>query len=368
LADELYGYGNESNDGKKMYRFAPLHALGYTSSATSDDLSARDNKNGVRISGMNSNYVADTKYLFRLAKHFMSKSSIKAAINSIDKEVIKAGANSDILKTIVVSKDAIYGKVERDEKGDITAIYEVNGLLYSDVLWGTYLNNPERAGWAILGLAAHLAGDVFAHRTMIPTTARTKFGKQFYSNTAPSCFWGSNHIMWKDDNNNGKRDYRGSNSDRFINATPNLTRLRYATKEQVGYLAYYIKNYNLCTCYHCLRKLVGEGVIEFRDLGPKFINRRIEESEKSYNPDRVEDCYPERYRIGTTNAVEKLITQFAATDGDFTIYTFMPENKNYTIKLNGFKAYIVKTGVQYNSLKPKPKALVDKYSTGDDVL
>jgi hypothetical protein len=46
----------------------------------------------------------------------------------------------------------------------------------------------------------------------------------------------------------------------------------------------------------------------------------------------------------------------------------MPENKNYTIKLNGFKAYIVKTGVQYNSLKPKPKALVDKYSTGDDVL
>jgi hypothetical protein len=46
----------------------------------------------------------------------------------------------------------------------------------------------------------------------------------------------------------------------------------------------------------------------------------------------------------------------------------MPENKDYTIKLNGFKAYIVKTGVQYNSLKPKPKALVDKYSTGDDVL
>ena len=103
-------------------------------------------------------------------------------------------------------------------------------------------------------------------------------------------------------------------------------------------------------------------------MGPKFINRRIEESEKSYNPDRVEDCYPERYRIGTTNAVEKLITQFAATDGDFTIYTFMPENEDYTIKLNGFKAYIVKTGVQYNSLKPKPKALVDKYSTGDDVL
>ncbi len=92
MADTLYG--THSNIGGKdvvMPKFFPLHAYGYTSSASSNN----------RVS-YNSNFLADTKYLYRLARHYFDSSSISAAENqtNIDK-VKKAGANYSILQKIV---------------------------------------------------------------------------------------------------------------------------------------------------------------------------------------------------------------------------------------------------------------------------
>lgn len=364
LADELYGYGNESNDGKKMYRFAPLHALGHTSSATSDDLSyvVEDN---VEKSGVNSNYVADARYLFRLAKHFMNGSSVEYAASHMSNEYVPIkGANFRILREIVASEDAIYGKVERDANGEIEVIYEVKGIIYMDVLFGTYPNTKERAGWAILGLAAHLVADAFAHRVMIPTTAKTEQGGIFYSNNAPYCFFGTNHSEWNDSDNDGIRDSQEILD--YITRTPNLTRLGYAMKEQVSYRVYYINQYNLCTCYHCLRELAGQGKLEVRDISKYIVNRKVSGQER-YNCDDPDDCYEDRFEKGTKNALQRLITDFN-TSTYCSIYTFMPEDESYTLKLNGLKKYIIDAGINFDSLTPTDKALVNKYSTGDDVL
>ena len=373
LADVLYGYGSEDVGGNHLYRFAPLHALGHTANATSDDLSYVV-EDGIEKSGMNSNYVADARYLFRLAKHFMNSPSVEYAASHMSNDYVPIyGANYRILRKIVASSEPIYMNLDRfvgtDPNGqevEIVEEYNVKGIIHTDILWGIYPDTPERAGWAILGLAAHLIGDVFAHRTIIPATSITEVDGMFYLPIAPECFWGDQHEMWIDKNGDDVRNYAG-NKDDFVMMTPNLTRLRYAMKEQVSYLSYYINTYNLCTCYHCLKELVAQERIEFRDMGPKFINRNIAD-EKYYNADRYYYCYEERYNIGTKKAISKLITQFCKSNGYCAIEVFMPDDENYTIKLNGLKKYIIDANVNYDNLTQTQKMLITKYSTGDVVL
>lgn len=213
-------------------------------------------------------------------------------------------------------------------------------------------------------MAAHLVGDVFAHRVMVPTTSKTDPDGIFYSTTEPACFYGSNHIEWVDIINLGVRDSQGI--DDYITRSPNETRLGYAMKEQVSYRAYYIKEYNLCTCYHCLRELAGQGILEVRDLSKYIINRKVTGQEE-YNCDDPDDCYEDRFEKGTKNALRRLITDFN-TSTYCSIYTFMPEDESYTLKLNGLKKYIIDANINYNNLDSNEKADVNKYSTGDVVL
>ena len=85
MADELYGvsYEKSKDDIERMYKFYPLHAYGYTSSASSNTLVS-----------YNSNFLADTKYLYRLAKYYFDSPSVEYAETQANIDAVtKAGAN-----------------------------------------------------------------------------------------------------------------------------------------------------------------------------------------------------------------------------------------------------------------------------------
>lgn len=325
-SDAMYGF----EIGEK---FSPLHAVGFTSGINSN---SRKTSNG---GSMNSNYVADAKYLYRLARHYFDSETVAEAHSSIDDVTQAGGTNVEILQAIVSSSSALY------TKSDGTA---VKGIVRMSIIDGYDESEPDNAGWKILGLAAHLVGDAYAHRTRVPLSSVNE-GKWFHSETAPNCFRGDNHEMTSGDNIGERKD--------------NETLLKKLLKEQSTYQSEYVNSnkIKLCQCYDCLRTAISGGYVEFRDISGKYIYDD-DDTYDDYNPDSS-SVYPQRYNIATKHAVKKLITQFNDEE-DFTIYVFLPsESTNYTLKLNGLEYYIEDTGTNMGGLSDKTVELIEKYST-----
>lgn len=329
IADYFY-------DFNAMEKFAPLHAVGFTSGVNSN---SRKTGNG---GSMNSNYVADTKYLYRLARHYFNSDTVAAAHASIGDVTQAGGTNVEILQAIVKGTQVLR-TIPADETLGPEAEIEVKGIVRMSIIDGYDESEPDNAGWKILGLAAHLAADAYAHRTRVPLSS-VNAGKWFHSTTAPNCFRGDNHIM----NNIGAR-------------TPDQTKLKKLLKEQSTYQTQYVTNGGLCQCYDCLRTAISKGYVEFRDISGKYIDK-TKSTYSNYNIDSSA-VYPQRYNVGAKHAVEKLTTQFAEGK-DFTIFVFLPsDSTGYTLKLNGLEDYIEGTGTNMENLADSTIILIEKYST-----
>ncbi len=301
---------------------------------------------------MNSNYVADTKYLYRLALHFASKSTAIEGKNSMN-TVNTQNSNYQILRKIVSSDEVIYEKIITSEN-DLDILWiDVKGIIQTDIIAGIDESSGESAGWKILGLAAHLAGDAFAHRVRVPISSTTSTAGVFYSDEKPDCFWGGDHEMPKSSGGTEIRESRISDLEDLL-------------MEQETYQYNYVTNGTLCQCYHCLKAAVASGNVEFRDISEKYIDKNVEGA-NDYKDDNPE-FYAKRFNVGTVNAVETLINLFNS-GASFSIYTFLPKADkypDYTLKLNGLKTYLRAVGFPFDTLSEDDPLLqrINQLSTG----
>jgi hypothetical protein len=339
MADFLYGSNCVDKNGKAMKRFAPLHAVGYTKSATSDsrtpDNAKKDN------AGMNNNYVADAQYLYRLALHFAKSKSLSAAYKTMNSVPTKK-ANYKILRKIVASKTPIYEQMVEYPQDNVTEWFDVKGICRMNIVMGISESSPESAAWKILGLAAHLASDTFAHRVRVPISSVTSKKGVFYSKNAPDCFHGDNHRLVSGDITGVRQK--------------DITKLNRVLKEYYRYYKPYVVNGTLCMCYDCFREAVKAGKVEFRDITERFIHKGVPGAWQ-YIDDNP-NFYPKRYNIGVKNAVSTLVTTFNERE-NFSILTFLPSDKSYKLKLNGLEDYIKEAGL-YPKKTKKNQALIDR--------
>lgn len=321
MADTLYG--THSNIGGKdvvMPKFFPLHAYGYTSSASSNN----------RVS-YNSNFLADTKYLYRLARHYFDSSSISAAENqtNIDK-VKKAGANYSILQKIVFG-GTIYTSSSityPDKRGEVKNV-DVKGIVHMNIYDGISEDTIQERAYKILGLAIHLAGDTYAHRVRVPVSSTESGG---YFNTMPT---------------NPREGFSSSHS-----GTYNATTMNNFLKERSATPA--------CKCFACFKKAVAAAHVEFRDM-KEFTKGTKDSGYKAYD-DNV-NFYAKRFSIATKHATDTLISQFK-NKKDFTLFVFLPSDTSYVLKLNYLRGYIDDTGMNWDGLQQSTRDRVLKLSTG----
>lgn len=313
MADTLYGTRcNIGGEKVVMPKFFPLHAFGYTSSASSNN----------RVS-YNSNFLADTKYLYRLARHYFDSSSISAAENqtNIDK-VKKAGANYSILQKIVFG-GTIYTSSSityPDKRGEVKNV-NVKGIVHMNIYDGISEDTIQERAYKILGLAIHLAGDTYAHRVRVPVSS-TESGGCF--NTMPA-------------NKGFETKHKGT----------------YNASMMYGLLKENSNNKSVCKCFACFKKGVAAAHVEFRDI------KRFTDA----NYDDNVNFYAKRFSIATKHATDTLISQFK-NKKDFTLFVFLPSDTSYVLKLNYLRGYVDDTGMNWDGLQQSTRDKVLKLSTG----
>ena len=188
MADELYGVkhrhlqsnGELDPDADFMQCFYPLHAYG--SPLVNSDKTVSQTE----LSTYNSNFLADTKYLYRLAVLCYESSSLAEAKANVG-TIPRAGANVEALQQIVFSNEVIYtnpttlyvpGDSRRTGEDRATHGVSVNvkGIAHMNVYEGISEDTPQKIAYKILGLTLHLAGDTYAHRVRVPTSSTESGG------------------------------------------------------------------------------------------------------------------------------------------------------------------------------------------------
>ncbi|MBO5019028.1 MAG: S8 family serine peptidase, partial [Clostridia bacterium] len=380
LADSLYGSkvwckvrvdsnGNPVFEKKKMLEFYPLHGHGNVEREVEDILEDEyagvdeGEIKGININGtvtdVNSNYVADVKYLYRLARACMDYNltdgelTVSQALDNID-DVTGLDANINDLRNIVRSESVLYTNrydfyfgIDEDDNWGAIALENKNskginqgtpvyGIVNMDILENCDENNPTAFAFKILGLALHLVGDVYAHRTRVP-----------YSSINDTSYFPENiedlYVVYD-----------------FL-MTHNTNKFNDITVE--WYLRYKNNKSAICTCYDCFRNAISTGHVEFRDI-PNFHEN---DDTLFFEPDNT-DFYGQRYTVATKHATEKMIL-LLLTNKDFSIYAFAPEEA-YTLKLNNLKQYIIDSGVNWGSLTQNHSALqarIIELSTGAEI-
>lgn len=329
MADELYGVSYSKVKGSKLkkdkvyvHKFYPLHAYGYTENASSEKILSR-----------NSNFVADTKYLYRLARYYMdSTDNITAEKQANIDTVTKANANYSILQKIVFGGTILTRPfVKFDDSRDYVYNVPIKGILHMNIDNDMNEGDTATRAYKILGLALHLAGDTYAHRTRVPKSSADKNG--YF------------------EKNNG--DFNKGEGHNYDAARSKLLNPYLKEKD--------VSKGKPCLCFDCFKGAVQSGHVEFRDI-KEFMVSEDAQQETKYNEDNI-NFYAKRYHIATKNAVDVLISRFLNKQ-DFTIFVFLPSNTEYVLKLNCLTKYVKETGTNWEGLQQSTRDKVEKLSTG----
>lgn len=247
------------------------------------------NQDGNPLHGRH-NYVANLHFLYKVANKIQKKAS---SSNTLTVTKIR-----NIVKNLDVthSKDVTYGTKDIDAIRNVIVRLANNETLCGKVGVG----NLNSFAWAVLGMAAHLTGDLFTHRTMVPSGALYEVSSE-------------------------KKIYESDIYPAYL--------------EKVEFRVRY-------------------GLIEFRDIQVYAgdINGKDYESERAASRKKYEDnsgFYPTRY-AASKNAVGNLIYLFKGRN-DFKVKDILLRNTTLSLVLNNFKAYTESAG--YN------KDEVEEYST-----
>lgn len=340
MADELYGVKHRhlKSDGtldKKedfMQCFYPLHAFG--SPVVNSDKTVSQTE----LSTYNSNFLADTKYLYRLAVLCYNSSSLAEAKANVG-TIPRADANVEALQQIVFSNKVIYtnpttlyvsGDSRRTglDRATHGVSVDVKGIAHMNVYEGITEDTPQKIAYKVLGLALHLAGDTYAHRVRVPTSSTESGG----------CFSGSSVA-----------GYIGEST-----STENTSYMNSFLKER-KYKS------TVCKCFNCFKSAVARGRVEFRDLSKFIESDKYNEDNSDTDPDK--DFYVKRYTIATKHATNKLMSRFVAGEG-FTLFVFLPSDTSYKLKLNCLRQYVDDTSMDWDGLQPSTQERVLALSTG----
>lgn len=265
--------------------------------------SSGENQDGNPLHGRH-NYVANLHFLYKAANKIQKEAS---TTNTLTVAKVKSLINNLDVKH---SKDVTCGSA------DISAIKRVivNAAQNSALRRETGANTLSAFAWLVLGMASHLAGDLFAHRSMVPTYAMSEG------------YPDSETIKDADMMQNSEK---GNYLDIIINK---------------------VRNY----------------LVEFRNIrvyAPKpeddpnlTTEEQIKEKKRAFLQ-KYEDnikFYPVRY-AASKNAVGNMIYSFKAKN-DFKVDDILLKNTSYNLCLNNFQAYTKSAGYNTN---------VEKYSTYD---
>lgn len=260
------------------------------------------NQDGNPLHGRH-NYVANLHFLYKAANKIQKEASssntftvakIQSIVNSLD---------------VTHSKDVTFGSKDIKAIKNVIVRFANNKTIRNRVGVG----DMSSFAWAVLGMASHLAGDLFAHRSMVPTYAMSEG------------YPDSETIKDADMMQNSEK---GNYLDIIINK---------------------VRNY----------------LVEFRDIrvyapkpedDPNLTEEQIKEKKRAFLQ-KYEDninFYPVRY-AASKNAVGNMIYSFKAKK-DFKVDDILLKNTSYNLRLNNFQAYTKSAGYNTN---------VEKYSTYD---
>lgn len=247
-----------------------------------------------------SNYVKSTKFLYQCALYLRKGDS----------------------NTTAISKAVKDSKLDLDNKHDKKLKSTVENFLTTPILSGVSEDNSTAKYYKVMGLAMHVVGDTYAHRTIVPTYTISNAGstkKNSKSVTSADARFGTNDFnktsSHKTESNNKLEDWAKE---------PGL--------------------YNICKQWSCFKKGVNMGVIEFRDIKYFAVKGDTERYEDDLN------FCKERYADAKL-ACEVLMEEANYKEKFDGFIIFMPTEKH--VKLNGFKYFTKKAGEDTSYLNAK---------------
>lgn len=195
--------------------------------------------------------------------------------------------------------------------------------------------SPEVNAYKILGAALHMAGDTYAHRSIIP---RNAINNTIYDNTNPAI--NGNYFNTYHFNNNASVCPSSYIEERAYNAlSDNLSTL-------------------ICDdCnWGCFRYGVEHGMMEFKDIR-RWLSREMGNKYED-NP----NFYRSRYTIGTMYTTNIILTRFA-DNADLDGTLFLPGVNgypSYSIRLNSLRKLYIEAGLEW---EPEPGDDWSTYTT-----
>ncbi len=248
------------------------------------------------------NYVNHVVFLYEVARE-LRKNKGKSLTVAQQKQIVSDVAER--MKKVEVDSELV------DKVKDLIAVNDIMGV--DGISDQTSVDSNI---YKVLGAALHLAGDVYAHRSMVPTSLVTNAVEEEVDNPITGSYVNKNHF------------FKGEacSVEMIEEATYNSL-----NDESGGNPASKCKNRR----WECFALGVSKGMMEFKDI------RRFTIEAKKYARQYEDNplFYKSRYSIGTNYTVNFILKSFANNTA-LNEELFLPgvySGKSYGIRLNALK-------------------------------
>ena len=191
-----------------------------------------------------------------------------------------------------------------------------NGVTYTT----SELSTPKVNALKVLGAAIHLAGDIYAHRTIVPYTAINNTVESATSSGIKGNYFALNHFDESD---------KGCD----VNILAETAYNRHSTA-------------TLChdKTWSCFSRAVNNLCVEFKDISI-WINGNAKRTTYEDNP----QFYSERFSIGTNYTVKYIMRKFANNASTLDVNVLLPGANGYifNLKLNNLKGHYQAAGLTW---------------------
>lgn len=274
--------------------------------------------------GSSKNYVLSLQFLYHAA-YLLKNNASTDYVTLINK------AASDVKAKTGSIVDTKLVEAAKNVAIDTFDFYDKQ---YNDSILYPQKTNIERA-YKVLGFALHLAGDIFAHRTMVPMASVNSTVRQAVDTAITSNVYNLNHF--------------NENSGRCIDAYIRETSFN--------------KNSGVTMCedrnWNCFFHGVGTlYVVEFCDI--KWFTKTYTtivnnvKKEISYGSAHYEDnpnFYNSRYTVASSYTTKYIIDKFISNADYLDNKVLLPgaNGKSYSLKLNGLKDFYIAAGFSWDT-------------------
>ncbi len=309
------------------------------------------------------NYVANIRFVSNFLQHIRAghslNESLKKAGEKFPQIVNMQVTTNDVIFTDNTSgtNNTIYpDSIKNDDPNDPTVLHYTDGNIMCQMIEnikdiynqmekkkGLYKSefgnlSRKKRELVFLGLALHMIGDVYSHRTIIPTyTVRNNL-------TASSSTKGTTHgdLFGNEDFDKFDKEI----TDAYLNDVPKYVAganpFRYGRESICG------KEKNRLRCREFFIEAVNKGVAEFQDV------YRFKNSNNEYRYDDDSNFCKERYsdaKKACKRYATAIITNYFQSCDNFVTFNsgYICPIDNY-VKLNNFKNYAVKAGTTVSTL------------------